>query len=110
MWGAIIMPLCVFPWALLLPGNDVSIYTTLGKNITSSTPGCFENVIDSFIMIYHSKMVLIMTLGFFITVAFYNIFGKNSSPNVFLFKKWFTYLHLVYLLTFGLLTYLCLIY
>ena len=60
-WGTIIMFFVVFPWAYILPGNDVG--------------GCFENLWDSWIMIQNSSAVQLILFGFFVTVAMYNIFA-----------------------------------
>jgi hypothetical protein len=43
VWGAVLMPLVVFPWAAVLPGSDYG--------------GCIESVQDSSVMIGNSSAV-----------------------------------------------------
>ena len=58
-WGAVIMPLVVFPWLYIIPGSDYG--------------GSMENVYDSWIMLRNSRQVQLVLLGFFLTVAGYNM-------------------------------------
>lgn len=60
VWGTILMPLVVFPWAYILPGSDVD--------------GCFENVVDAYYMVQNSRSIQIILALFTITVFLYNIF------------------------------------
>ena len=59
MWGTVLMPMIVFPWAYIIPGSDYG--------------GSFENVFDSWEMVRNSSTVQMVLLGFFVTVAGYNI-------------------------------------
>ena len=59
-WGVFLFVTCVFPWAYIIPGNDV---------------GSLENVYDSWIMAKSSLPLQYSLWGFFITVALYNIFA-----------------------------------
>jgi hypothetical protein len=43
VWGSLLMPLVVFPWAEILPGSDAG--------------GCMENMYDSWVMIINSQTV-----------------------------------------------------
>jgi hypothetical protein len=43
VWGAVLMPLVVFPWAYILPGSDYG--------------GCIENFEDTWIMFRNSQKV-----------------------------------------------------
>lgn len=60
VWGSILVPLVVFPWAYILPGNDVD--------------GCFENVLDAWYMTVNSTNIQIVLVLFTVTVFLYNIF------------------------------------
>ena len=60
VWGSILMPMVVFPWAYILPGTDVD--------------GCFENVLDAYYMVQNSTSIQIILACFTITVFLYNIF------------------------------------
>lgn len=60
VWGTLLMPLVVFPWAYILPGSDVD--------------GCFENVLDAYVMLQHSSSIQIILAIFTFTVFLYNIF------------------------------------
>lgn len=60
LWGTILMPLVVFPWAFILPGTDVG--------------GCVENLWDSFIMTSNSTSIQLVLGAFCLTVWFYNMF------------------------------------
>ena len=57
-WGIVLFVCTVFPWAYILPGNDV---------------GSLENVYDSYVMAKSSAPLQIALLGFFGTVMLYNI-------------------------------------
>ena len=57
-WGCFLFVTTVFPWAYIIPGNDV---------------GSLENVHDSWVMVQSSKGLQYSLFGFFITVALYNI-------------------------------------
>ncbi len=59
-WGVVLFVTTVFPWAYILPGNDV---------------GSLENAYDSFVMARNSPGIQYALLGFFVTVALYNIFA-----------------------------------
>jgi len=60
LWGTILMPLIVFPWAYVLPGSDVG--------------GCVENFYDAYVQMCNSTSVQIVLLIFTVTVCLYNIF------------------------------------
>lgn len=60
LWGTLLMPLVVFPWAYILPGSDVG--------------GCLENLFDSYVMISNSTVIQLVLLAFTLTVCLYNIF------------------------------------
>ena len=60
LWGALLMPIVVFPWAYILPGSDVG--------------GCMENVYDSWVMVGNSGAIQAVLAVFTITVFLYNIF------------------------------------
>ena len=60
LWGAVLMPIVVFPWAYILPGTDVG--------------GCMENIHDSYVMIQHSTGIQLVLVVFTLTVFLYNIF------------------------------------
>ena len=59
-WGIVLFVTVVFPWAYILPGADV---------------GSLENAYDSYIMASNSPQIQLALLGFFVTVALYNIFA-----------------------------------
>jgi hypothetical protein len=59
-WGVVLFASVVFPWAYILPGSDV---------------GSLENVYDSYVMAKNSTPIQLALLGFFVTVALYNIFA-----------------------------------
>ena len=59
-WGVVLFLSIVFPWAYILSGDDV---------------GSLENAYDSYIMARNSTSIQLALLGFFVTVAFYNIFA-----------------------------------
>ena len=59
-WGVVLFVSVVFPWAYILPGSDV---------------GSLENVYDSYVMLKNSQPIQLALLGFFVTVALYNIFA-----------------------------------
>jgi hypothetical protein len=59
-WGIVLFVSVVFPWAYILPGSDV---------------GSLENCYDSFVMAKNSPPIQLALLGFFVTVALYNIFA-----------------------------------
>ena len=60
LWGALLMPVVVFPWAYILPGTDVG--------------GCMENIYDSYVMTRRSSAIQLILLVFTLTVFLYNIF------------------------------------
>ena len=60
LWGAVLMPIVVFPWAYILPGSDVG--------------GCMENVHDSYVMVCNSSAIQVILVVFTLTVFLYNIF------------------------------------
>ena len=60
LWGTLLMPIVVFPWAYILPGTDVG--------------GCLENVYDSWVMTRNSGAIQLILAIFTLTVFFYNIF------------------------------------
>ena len=60
LWGALLMPIVVFPWAYILPGTDVG--------------GCMENIYDSYVMVQRSSAIQLILVIFTLTVFFYNIF------------------------------------
>ena len=60
LWGALLMPIVVFPWAYILPGTDVG--------------GCMENIRDSYVMVANSSAIQLILLAFTLTVFLYNIF------------------------------------
>jgi len=62
LWGTILMWGCVFPWAYIIPGSD-------------GPHNSLEDVFDSFTMISNSPEVLYCLIGFFVTVAGYNVCG-----------------------------------
>ena len=60
LWGSLLMPIVVFPWAYILPGTDFG--------------GCLENVYDSWVMTRNSGAIQVVLAVFTITVFLYNIF------------------------------------
>ena len=60
LWGALLMPLIVFPWAMLLPGSDAG--------------GCLESLYDSYVMLQPLASIRLILLLFTLTVFLYNIF------------------------------------
>ena len=60
LWGSLLMPIVVFPWAYILPGTDVG--------------GCLENVYDSWVMVGNSGAIQVILAVFTLTVFLYNIF------------------------------------
>jgi len=61
VWGSLLMPLIVFPWATILPGSDVG--------------GMIENLHDALVMIKSSTTLQIMLIVYFLFVFGYNIFA-----------------------------------
>lgn len=61
LWGAVLMPVFVFPIAYLLPGNDVG--------------GSMENVRDAFHIANNNPAIMILLLSFIAVVFFYNVFA-----------------------------------
>ena len=57
-WGCFLFITTVFPWAYIIPGNDV---------------GSLENVYDSYMMAKSSPGLQYALWGFFVSVALYNI-------------------------------------
>jgi len=62
IWGMVLMWGIVFPWAYIIPGSD-------------GPHGSAEDVFDSLVMIQNSSEVQLCLLGFFVTVAGYNVCG-----------------------------------
>ena len=60
LWGSLLMPIVVFPWAYILPGSDVG--------------GCLENIYDSWVMTCNSGAIQLILAVFTLTVFLYNIF------------------------------------
>jgi hypothetical protein len=61
LWGSILMPAIVLPWAALLDGSDAG--------------GCMENTTDTIAMMRHSVPLQWMILAYLLSVFFYNIFA-----------------------------------
>lgn len=59
VWGMLLMPAVVFPWAYILPGTDVG--------------GCIENIFDSYVMLVNSRAIQWVLISFTVTIFFYNI-------------------------------------
>ena len=64
IWGLVMMVLIACPFALICPGGDPS---PLG--------GSLENILDSFIQLFSSGSVALVSVIFIIAVMLYNIFG-----------------------------------
>jgi hypothetical protein len=60
-WGALLVPLVVFPLACFIPGNDID--------------GSLENFEESLVMISSNPAIANMLLAFIVTVFLYNVFA-----------------------------------
>lgn len=60
IWGALIMGIVVWPWAMIIPGSDA---------------GVLENVQDSWHMLCNSSAIRWTLAGFWVTVFLYNVFA-----------------------------------
>jgi hypothetical protein len=65
--GTLLMAFLVMPIMYVIPGSDV---------------GSYENYLDAFVQVSNSVPLLILTLGYIVSIAFYNFCGLSVAKHL----------------------------